>query len=139
LGRAAPPFLACIANTEAAPPFAIFKGWGTTTVCIIAGCVKMRSRLVKKCRMGEESRTGGARLQPCRKYPPNSVIPTAADYRESGDLRSGGTLRFGLRRDELCGDWRPARPSRALARQGRSPDSSSEASNDLTILRKLFP
>jgi hypothetical protein len=25
---------------------------------------------------------------------PNSVIPTAADYRESGDLRSGGTLRL---------------------------------------------
>src|SRR3954468_5817852 len=34
----------------------------------------MRSRLVKKCRMGEESRTGGARLQPCRKRPPTLLF-----------------------------------------------------------------
>jgi hypothetical protein len=35
-------------------------------------------------------------MRPCRgKYEsPNSVIPTGADYRASGDLRSGGTLRF---------------------------------------------
>ena len=53
---------------------------------------------------------------------PNSVIPTGTDHRESGDLRSGGTLCLTLASDE----WRSSQNGRQETRtSGRKTPSRS--------------